>query len=96
MKKGGGPLNILLRRDCSYKRMLSKCVSELYTDEETKSANFYISDAKVWHTDKIQVDMEGSGRKVEEREWTLGQYLELSNKSLSKSVFYCVRRGCYG
>lgn len=96
MKKGGCPLNVLLRRDCSYQRMLNKCLSELYSEEEAENAEFYIADAKgipVWHKDKIEVDMESSGREVEEREWTLGQYLELSNKSLSKSVFYCVRKG---
>ena len=47
----------------------------------------------MWHKDKIEVDMESSGKEVEEREWTLGEYLQLTNKSLSKSMFYCVREG---
>ena len=96
LRQGGGPVNVLLRRDCSYGRMLAKCVGELYAEEEGKNAEFYIADAKgipVWHKDKIEVDMESSGKKVEEREWTLGEYLQLSNKSLSKSMFYCVRKG---
>ena len=96
MRSGGGPRNVLLRRDCSYGRMLAKCMSELYTEEERKNAEFYIADAKgipVWHKDKIEVDMESSGKEVEEREWTLGEYLQLTNKSLSKSMFYCVREG---
>ena len=64
----GSPRNVLLRRDCSYGRMLAKCMSELYTDEERKNAEFYIADAKgipVWHKDKIEVDMESSGKEIE-------------------------------
>ena len=76
--------------------MLNKCVTELYKEEERKNAEFYIADSKgipVWHKDKIVIDMESTGTEVEEHLWSLGEYLELSNKSLSKSMFYCVRKG---
>ena len=47
----------------------------------------------MWHRDKIEVDMESSGKEVEEREWTLGEYLQLTNKPLSKLMFYRVHKG---
>lgn len=62
--------------------MLDKCVGELYEENDKEGAEFYIADPKgipVWNKDKIQVDMKS--REVEEWEWTLGEYLDLTNKS---------------
>ena len=47
--KGGKLKNILLRADCTYSRMLSKCI-------KMKKLDFYIADsrrAEVWNGDII-------------------------------------------
>lgn len=97
MTKGGAIHNILLRKDCTYRRMLEKCVQQIYNDKEREDAMFYIANKAgipVWSGDKIEVDKESTGMEIEEREWTLGQYLHLSGMtSVSKMKFYCVRKG---
>ena len=61
---------MLLRKDYAYKRMVDKCVKEMYSEDERKNAEFYIADAKgvpVWSNDKIEVDMESTGIEVMEQ-----------------------------
>lgn len=36
--------NILLRNDWEYKRVLDKCMQELYAKEEQEKATFYVAD----------------------------------------------------
>lgn len=94
--KGSKFKNVLLRRDSSYKRMLEKCVQELFTDEEQTKHNFYIADTRgvaVWSGDSIAMDLEGSGERTKECEWTLGKYIKLSRiKFPSKARFFCVKK----
>ena len=94
--RGGRLKNILLRVDCTYSRMLEKCVQELYSNEEQEQNYFYIADTRgiaIWNGDKIEVDVEGSGQRARECDWTLEQYIHLSSaKFFSKARFYCVRK----
>lgn len=89
--------NIVIRDDCSYQRLLDKCVREMYSIEEQEKASFYIADKggiPIWTSDKIEVDIEGTGHTTEEREWTLRQYILLSGiKYPSRAKLYCVRKG---
>lgn len=93
--------NILLRGDCSYKRMLTKCVQEHFSEEDQKKYDFYIADARgaaVWSGDSFAMDLESSGGRTRECEWTLEQYIKLSRmKYPSKARFNCVKRekGCW-
>lgn len=87
--------NVLLRSDCSYKRMLTKCVQELFSNEEQEKHDFYIADAQgiaVWNGDSIAMDLESSGETTESCEWTLIQYIKLSKKFPSKARFFCVKK----
>ena len=94
MVKGGAIHNILLRKDCTYQQMLNKCIDQIYNE---KDATFYTANKAgipVQNGDKIEVDKESTGMEVEEREWTLGQYMCLSGMtSVSKMKFYCVVKG---
>ena len=70
--------NILLRADCTYQRMLFKCVQEIFPDEN-EQYDFYIADsrgAEVWNGDNIKVD--GEDGNVIECQWTLEKYIKLS------------------
>ena len=86
--------NVLLRDDWTYQKVLDKCVQETYSKEEQEKAEFYMADkggVPVWTSDIIQVDV---GETVEEREWTLREYITLSGmKYPSKTKLYCVRKG---
>ena len=76
--------------------MLKKCVQEIYTEEEQKDNDFYIADSRgitIWNGDRIEVDIEGSGERARECEWTLDKFIKLSNaKYPSKAKFYCVKK----
>lgn len=73
---------MLLRADCTYDRMLSKCVEEIYPHEDKNKVNFYIADsrgAEVWNGDQISVDVEQGGDKIETLSVdTTLNYLELN------------------
>ena len=94
--RGGRLRNIVLRSDSTYQRMLKKCVQEIYTEEEQKDNDFYIADSRgiaIWNGDRIEVDIEGSGERARECEWTLDKFIKLSNaKYPSKARFYCVKK----
>ena len=95
--RGGTMKNVLLRSDSTYGRVLSKCMQELYSEEDRKNFDFYIADSKgvaIWNGDKIEVDVEGSGlEKARECDWTLEKYIRLSNaKYPSKARFFCVKK----
>lgn len=91
----GGAQNIVFRRDCTYKRMLERCIN-IYSQQDRANAEFYIADTRgfpIWNSDKIVIDVESG---TEELEWTLGRHIRLSNvKYPSKAKFYCVRKGSY-
>lgn len=87
--------NVLLRTDCSYQRMLDKCVQELYCKEDQEKYDFYIADAQgiaIWNGDSIDMDLESSGERTESCEWTLIQYIKLSKRFPSKARFFCVKK----
>ena len=95
--RGGTMKNVLLRADSTYSRVLSKCVQELYSEEDQKKFEFYIADSKgvaIWNGDKIEVDIEESGqKKSRECDWTLEKYIRLSNARYpSKARFFCVKK----
>jgi hypothetical protein len=94
--RGSKTKNILLRGDCSYDRMLIKCVPEHFSEEEQDKYDFYIADsrgAEVSSGDKFAVDLEGSGERTVECQWTLERYIKLSRmKYPSKARFNCVKR----
>ena len=94
--RGGKLKNVLLRADCTYNRMLTKCVQETYSEEDQRSCDFYIADSRgvaIWNGDKIEVDIEGTGQKARECEWTLERYIRLSRvKYPSKARFFCVKK----
>ena len=90
----GDARNMFFRKDCSYQRMLEKCITEVYTEEERENAEFYIADScgiPIWSSDTIKIDDDNG---TEELEWTLNLYIHLSNaKYPSKVRYYCVRKG---
>ena len=90
----GDARNMFFRKDCSYQRMLEKCIAEIYTEEEQENAEFYIADSRgipIWSSDTIKIDVDNG---TEELEWTLNRYIHLSNaKYPSKVRYYCVRKG---
>ena len=52
--RGGRLVNVLLRSDSSYERMLAKCVEEIFPEEDKDKFDFYIEDsrgAEVWNGD---------------------------------------------
>ena len=81
-------------KDCSYQRMLEKCIAEVYAEEEWENAEFYIADSHgipIWSSDTIKIDVDEG---TEELEWTLNHYIHLSNaKYPSKVRYYCVHKG---
>lgn len=85
--------NMVFRRDCSYQRMLERCM-EVYSDDERQNSEFYVADSRgvpIWSSDKITVDTEEG---QEELEWTLIRHIKLSNvKYPSKAKYFCVRKG---
>ena len=89
----GDARNMFFRKDCSYQRMLEKCIAEINTEEEQENVEFYIGDSHripIWSSDTIKIDVD-NGR--EELEWTLNRYIHLSNaKYPSKVRYYCVRK----
>lgn len=93
--RGGKLVNVLLRSDSNYERMLTKCVQEIFPDEDKNKFDFYIADsrgAEVWNGDKIKIDG-GEGTSQEECLWTLEQYIKLSRvKYPSKAKFFCVKK----
>lgn len=84
--------NIIFRRDCTYKRMLDKCIEAVYSTEETQDAEFFIADSRgSIISETIELDSEDG---VEELPWTLMRYISISNvKYPSKARFYCLRKG---
>lgn len=74
-------------------------VSKNFIQEQN---DFYIADTRgiaIWNGDKIEVDVEGSGQRARECDWTLEQYIHLSSaKFFSKARFYCVKKpkGTFG
>ena len=80
--------------DSTYQRMLKKCVQEIYMEEEQDDS--YIANSRgiaTWNGDSIQVDIEGSGEKVRECEWTLDKFIKLNNaKYPSIAKFSCVKK----
>ena len=90
--KGGKLVNVLLRSDSSYEHMLTKCVQEIFPDEDKNKFDFYIADsrgAQVWNGDSIRVD----GDEETECPWSLGQYIKLTRvKFPSKAKFFCVKK----
>ena len=78
----GDARNMFFRKDCSYQRMLEKCIAEIYTEEERENAEFYIADSRgipIWSSDTIKIDVDNG---TEELEWTLNHYIHLSNASI--------------
>ena len=94
--RGGKLKNVLMRTDCTYHRMLTKCVQELFSEEEQESNDFYIADSRgvaIWNADKIEVDVEGIGQTARECDWTLEKYIKVSGmKFPSKAHFFCVKK----
>ena len=88
--------NVLMRADCTYNRMLAKCVQEIFSVEEQESHEFYIADSRgvaIWNGDKIEVDIEGTGETARECDWSLEKYIKLSRmKYPSKARFFCVKK----
>ena len=98
-KRGRGILektpakNTVFHKECSYKRMLDKCLA-VYSEEERNGADFYIADSRGARIcNSIILDANGDDLEVE---WTLNKYISLSSmKYPSKARFYCVRKGMF-
>ena len=90
----GDARNMFFRKHCSYRRMLEKCIAEVYTEEERENAKFYIADSRgipIWSSDTVKIDVDDG---TDELEWTLSRYIHLSNANYpSKVRYYCVRKG---
>lgn len=69
---------------------------ELFSTEDQAKHDFYIADTRgvaVWSGDSIAMDLESSGERTKECEWTLDQYIKFSRiKFPSKARFFCVKR----
>ena len=91
--RGGRLVNVLLRSDSSYERMLAKCVEEIFPEEDKDKFDFYIADsigAEVWNGDKITV-VKGPHRKNMYGRWD--SIFKLTRiKYPSKAKFFCVKK----
>ena len=75
--RGGKLKNVLMRTDCPYHRMLTKCVQELFSEEEQESNDFYIADSRgvaIWNGDKIEVDVEGTAKQDKQHRNVIGHW----------------------
>lgn len=58
----GAPMKyVLLRANCTYQHMLTKCAQETYPEEDQRNFDFFIADSRgvaVWNGDNIEVDIE--------------------------------------
>ena len=93
--RGDSPTNIIFTRDCSYQRMLEKCINQLgYSEAEKRENSFYIADSRgisICKSDTLCVEDKGSREK--NIPWTLMSYIEYSNvRYPSKAKFYCVAK----
>ena len=74
--RGGKLKNVLLRADCTYSRMLSKCINEIFPDEDEQSLTFIL----------LTVEEQRSGMEIK-LNWMLvkqlknvsGHYKNISN-----------------
>ena len=86
--RGVTPENRIFNKDCTYKRMLEKCVS-VYSDDEQEGSSFYIADSRgvpIWTDDYLLIDDKDAEKKLP---WTLIKYVEYSHvKYPSKSKFF--------
>ncbi len=85
--------SVIFRRDCTYKRMLEKCVEAVYSPDEKKDAEFHIADSRgsIIPT-TIKLDS-SEGVEIETLPWTIENYISITNMYASKAKFYCLRKG---
>lgn len=84
---------ILIKKGCSYNRMLEKCVEQVYGKKNpTPSTTYYLADGSGVHvagesTEYLTTDDGTSEKKIP---WTLETYLKVNGKTATKARFYCV------
>ena len=84
---------VLIKKCCSYDRMLTKCVEQLYGKKISAPSNtYYLADSSGIDiagesTEYLTIDDGTSGRRIP---WTLETYLKVNGKSATKARFYCV------
>ena len=93
--RGDCPTNIIFARNCTYERMLEKCVDQLqYSVAEKAENSYYVVDFKgvcICKSDTLCVEEKGSGEK--KIPWMLMSYIEYSNvRYPSKARFCCVAK----
>ena len=87
------PVQIMLRKNCSYEHMVERCRMAIYPNEE-ESAKYYVANSTgaciaSGHT----ITLDRSDGTVDAVPWTLETYLKCSKKKYaSRARFYCVKR----
>ena len=85
--------HVLIKKCCSYDRMLTKCVEQLYGKKISAPSNtYYLADSSGIDiagesTEYLTTDDGTSCRRIP---WTLETYLKVNGKSATKARFYCV------
>lgn len=85
--------SVLFRKEMKYERVLQKCISVTFPDDNVESNDHYIANGKgmsIYSGDTIQIENENG--EEESIPWTLETYIQLSNaRYASKTRLYCVK-----
>ena len=89
--------SVLFRKEMKYERVLQKCISVTFPDDNVESNDnyeYYIANGKgmsIYSGDTIQIENENG--EEESIPWTLETYIQLSNaRYASKTRLYCVKK----
>ena len=85
--------SVIFRRDCTYKRMLEKCVEAVYSQDEKMDAEFHIADSRgciIPNTIKLD---SSEGVEIKTLPWTIENYISITKMYASRAKFYCLRKG---
>ena len=85
---------ILVKKSCTYKRMLGKCIEQLYGENVAPSSGstYYLADSSGiditgGDSEFLTIDDGTVGKKIP---WTIETFLKVTGKTASKTRFFCV------